>query len=434
MICKQVVSLVRLAKHQSCRKLFSMLASEVLAKIHDPWLERASAELSKNEVGKMLLADELERYFELLQHALESGDPGWLNPLLIDWAASRTETELTTEEITLAPVLDLVATSIIRTAQEHLSPEEANILTLAYLPVIYYSYEHVAQHEILVRVGYYSAKLEQVTNELTKLDRSKSHFIAVAAHELKTPLTLIEGYSAMLADIIGASDTGQQTGPLLQGIKKGLTRLGEMVNDMIDVSMIDNDLLSLRFQPTWVSQILSNLEKELGPSIEEREQEFIVEPFEGFKEMVIADTERVQQAIRNVLINAIKYTPNKGKITVDGQMLSTFLEIRISDTGIGISPENQDVIFDKFSGLGDAKLHSSSKFNFKGGGPGLGLPIAKGIMEAHGGSIWVESDGYDEEELPGCTFHLLLPARKEPPDDQMAKLFTAEPSETNQET
>ena len=92
-----------------------MRASEILAKIHDPWLERASAELSKNEVGKVLLADELERYFELLEHALESGDPGWLNPLLIDWAASRTETELTTEEITLAPVLDLVATSIIRT-------------------------------------------------------------------------------------------------------------------------------------------------------------------------------------------------------------------------------------------------------------------------------------------------------------------------------
>ena len=215
---------------------------------------------------------ELERYFELLQQALESGDPGWLNPLLIDWAASRTETELTTEEITLAPVLDLVATSLIRTAQDHLSPEEANVLTLAYLPVIYYSYEHVAQHEILVRVGYYSAKLEQVTNELTKLDRSKSHFIAVAAHELKTPLTLIEGYSAMLDDIVRASGEGQQTGPLLQGIRKGLTRLGEMVNDMIDVSMIDNDMLSLRFQPTWISQILDNLEKELRPSFEEREK------------------------------------------------------------------------------------------------------------------------------------------------------------------
>ncbi len=411
-----------------------MRASEILAKIHDPWLERASAELSKNEVGKVLLADELERYFELLEHALESGDPGWLNPLLIDWAASRTETELTTEEITLAPVLDLVATSIIRTAQEHLTPEEINVLTLAYLPVIYYSYEHVAQHEILVRVGYYSAKLERVTNELIKLDRSKSHFIAVAAHELKTPLTLIEGYSAMLNDIVSASQLGQQTGPLLQGIKKGLTRLGEMVNDMIDVSMIDNDLLSLRFQPTWINQILSNLENDLRSSFEEREQQFVIEDFDGFSEMVMADTERVQQAIRNVLVNAIKYTPNNGRISVDGRKLSGFIEIRISDTGIGISPENQDLIFEKFSGLGDAKLHSSSKFNFKGGGPGLGLPIARGIMEAHGGSIWVESDGYDEESLPGCTFHLLLPARKEPPDEQMAKLFTAENPETKQES
>ena len=149
--------------------------------------------------------------------------------------------------------------------------------------------------------------------------------------------------------------------------------------------------------------------------------------------MIIADTERVQQAIRNVLINAIKYTPNQGKITVEGQQLSGFIEVRISDTGIGISPEDQDVIFEKFSGLGDAKLHSSSKFNFKGGGPGLGLPIAKGIMDAHGGSIWVESEGYDEEKFPGCTFHLLLPARKEPPDEQMARLFNAEIPENAEE-
>ncbi len=84
-------------------------------------------------------------------------------------------------------------------------------------------------------------------------------------------------------------------------------------------------------------------------------------------------------------------------------------------------------IFEKFIGFSDARLHSSSKTQFKGGGPGLGLPIAKGILEAHGGSIWVESEGHDEDNLPGATFHLLLPLRKEPPDEQMAKLFSPKP-------
>jgi signal transduction histidine kinase len=101
------------------------------------------------------------------------------------------------------------------------------------------------------------------------------------------------------------------------------------------------------------------------------------------------------------------------------------VEVLISDTGIGVAEEDQIRIFEKFSGLGDTSLHSSSKINFKGGGPGLGLPIAKGILEAHGGSIWVESEGYDEKNLPGTTFHILLPLRKEPPDEQVAKLFNA---------
>lgn len=396
---------------------------ESLKIIYDPWKTRVVQEMRKESLGREFLASELDRYYELLVKALEDDDPGWLKPILIDWAASRTETDMTADEITLAPVLNLIAECLFEVANEVLSPDSVNRLMAAYLPILYFSYEQVARHETLVRIGYYSARLEKVTSELSRLDRSKSHFIAVAAHELKTPLTLIEGYSSMLGEEVRKVSTSGSAEVLLDGIEKGLARLSEMINDMIDVSMIDNDMLSLRFQPTWISQILSNLENDLQLSLNERYQTLEIVPFEGFKEMIIADTERIQQAIRNVLTNAIKYTPNGGKIIVDGRLLSGFLEIRIKDTGIGISPENQMVIFEKFIGLSDAKLHSSSKINFKGGGPGLGLPIARGILEAHGGSIWVESDGYDEQRLPGATFHLLLPMRKEPPDEQMSKLF-----------
>jgi signal transduction histidine kinase len=168
------------------------------------------------------------------------------------------------------------------------------------------------------------------------------------------------------------------------------------------------------------------LKSELEEFTEEREQLFSIEPFPGSDQIIFADPERLHQALRNILTNAIKYTPNQGKITVDGRLLPGFIEIIISDSGIGISREDQSLIFEKFSQLGQAALHSSGKTKFKGGGPGLGLPIARGIIEAHGGTIWVDSEGYDEINCPGSIFHILLPVRGEAVDPKIEKLFGKE--------
>ena len=93
-----------------------------------------------------------------------------------------------------------------------------------------------------------------------------------------------------------------------------------------------------------------------------------------------------------------------------------YLDLQVIDSGIGIASEDQNRIFDKFSGLGSVALHSTGKYKFKGGGPGLGLAITRGIIEAHDGQIWVESDGYDEDACPGSTFHILIPLLDAPPE------------------
>lgn len=408
-----------------------MQVNESLKKLHDPWIDKVIKKFDRSELGRDYLAEELERFFELLVQALESEDSGWLNPILIDWAASRTETDLEKDEITLSPVLFIMMDELIETAKNLFSAEDTVELISKLMPIMYYSYEQIANHESLVRISYYSAKLEQITADLSLLDRTKSDFISVAAHELKTPLTLIEGYSSMLKDLVEPSQKKEEISILLSGIKKGIDRLGEMIKDMIDVSLIDNNMLSLKFQPTWLNQLFTGLEFEFKNILEERDLKLIIKPFAGSNEMMFADTERIQQVLANVLSNAIKYTPNGGKIIVDGRILPGFVEVLIKDNGIGISEDDQIRIFEKFSALGDVSLHSSSKINFKGGGPGLGLPIAKGILEAHGGSIWVESEGYNEDTLPGSTFHLLVPLRKEPPDEHLAKLFLGSQTDKN---
>jgi signal transduction histidine kinase len=193
---------------------------------------------------------------------------------------------------------------------------------------------------------------------------------------------------------------------------------------MLDVSLIDNDMLELNYQPVWLNQLLDIANDEIKDVVAERSIEFTIVEFPGYDEMTFGDPERLYQAIWNILTNAVKYTPDDGSITISGRRLPGFIEMTIKDTGIGIDPVDQEDIFEKFGSLGDVSLHSSGKTKYKGGGPGLGLPITKGIFEAHGGTVWVESEGYDEENCPGSIFHLMLPLRSESPDEKVNKLFS----------
>ncbi len=226
----------------------------------------------------------------------------------------------------------------------------------------------------------------------------------------------------MMRDTVARSGN-DQIDTLLLGVNTGIQRLRSLIDDMIDVSMIDNDLLSLNLQPIWLSHLFDLLARDLDNTIQERHLALEIHRFAGSQIWIYADSERLYQGLRNVLTNAIKYTPDHGSITLDGRSLPGFIEITVADTGIGISMKNQQVIFEKFGQINDSKLHSSGKTKFMGGGPGLGLSITRGIIEAHGGTIWVESSGYDEIKCPGSTFHILIPARTESTDPKVTKLF-----------
>jgi signal transduction histidine kinase len=414
------------------RKTSTTPIQKVLAKIRPVWIARVGQELARGMEVRAGFEEQLARFFDLLDQSITTGDPAWMDSILLDWAKSSTERELEEEPYQVSYLINRLIALTIQIARETLTKQQALDLLAAVIPIYTYGLEVVARYEMETRVAHISSEMEKVQKRMERVDRSKSAFISVAAHELKTPITLIEGYASMMDDLM---EQGKATNldSLLAGMATGINRLRAIVEDMIDVSMIDNDLLQLHFQPMQVVQMLEALYIEVEPAIVARKLTLTIKEFDGNREWIYIDAGRIMQAVRNVINNAIKFTPDGGTITIDGRTLAGFIEVTISDTGIGISADDQATIFEKFGQLGRVDLHSSGKTKFKGGGPGLGLPIARGILDAHGGSIWVESEGYDEIRHPGSTFHILIPARTESPDPKMTKMFDTLGKNENEE-
>jgi len=262
-------------------------------------------------------------------------------------------------------------------------------------------------------------RLQERTNELEKtykvleqMDRTKVSFIEVAAHELRTPLTLVKGYTQMLA--MKFKDEPEMMA-LTQGILDGSDRMQEIVGSMLDVSRIDSKLLKILPEDTNLGVVLARVFKSFREALQERNLTLGMQGVDGLP-IIQADPDQLYKVFYHLVINAVKYTPDGGRITVHGHLVETGdgqneVEFVVSDTGIGIDPAHHELIFEKFYQTGEVYMHSSGKTKFKGGGPGLGLAIARGIVEAHQGRIWVESPGHDETNFPGSKFFVRIPAK-----------------------
>lgn len=391
--------------------------------IQPAWISRVSQRLATGVGIRPSFQEQIKRFYDLIEEAVVTGDPEWLNPILDDWITARVNIEPDERIQTLTPIIEQIFQICFEVIQEQLSEREDIDLIISLLPIYSHAVRYISQKETDIYILQITERLDEANKALERLDKTKSDFIAIAAHELKTPLTLIEGYTDMLQEHLDIADVQEKTQILLRGIDNGTRRLNDIISDMIDVSKIDSDTLRLNLQPFRIHHLLENLVSEFNEKAQARGQILALREFPGVQETIVADEERLCQAFQNILANAIKYTPDGGRIDIDGRLLSGFVELMVSDTGIGINAVDHDIIFEKFGRIGKVALHSTSKTNYKGGGPGLGLPITKGIIEAHGGSIWVESEGYNEIELPGTTFHIMLPLQQQPPDRDVKEIF-----------
>lgn len=281
-------------------------------------------------------------------------------------------------------------------------------------------YENLARfnQQLEIMVTQRTEQLSEAYKQLNRLDRTKSDFIGIASHELRTPLTVLRGYSQMLV----ADPTIQANEMLTQlanGIYSGAGRMHEVVNSMLDMVKIDSRALVLTPEPLSMGMVIKDVVARYSNALRERKLTLVVVNLSVLPPIEV-DQEAIYKVFQQLVNNAIKYTPDGGKITISGFVIPQGslefpdggIEVLVKDTGIGIDPQYHELIFSKFYQTGEAALHSTGQTKFKGGGPGLGLTIARGVIEAHQGKLWVESPGCDEVNCPGSEFHIALPLRQ----------------------
>jgi two-component system NtrC family sensor kinase len=236
----------------------------------------------------------------------------------------------------------------------------------------------------------YSAVLRDITR-LKELDRIKSEFVSIVSHDLRTPLTAIRGYVSLLPRVGPLNDMQHD---FVARVERSMDSIVELISDLLDIGRIE---AGIDWEMTAVSlhAVVHEIVERLRPNADMHHQQLVVDL--PHLPPVLGNQRRLEQVVANLIGNAIKYTPEQGRIDVTLYEDDGFLVLQISDTGIGISLEDQRRIFDKFYRVeSDATQRIS--------GTGLGLSIVKAIIAKHAGRVWVHS-----ELGQGSTFTVLLP-------------------------
>lgn len=222
--------------------------------------------------------------------------------------------------------------------------------------------------------------LQDVTKQ-QKLDQMRKEFVANVSHELRTPLTTVRSYAETLMD--GAIDNKEIAVQFLQVITSEADRMTTLVQDLLELSRLDNKQVHLDIASMDLVQVINETVATYDLSDINNGQQICVK-YHRKKIVMEADSARVKQVLHNIIANAIKYSDSKGKVTIETNNHGEYIEVKVSDTGIGIPDEDMGRIFERFYRVDKARSGAKR-------GTGLGLAIAKEIMELHGGEIWITS-------------------------------------------
>ncbi len=296
----------------------------------------------------------------------------------------------------------------------------------------------VQQVTIPLQSASFTQELKATNRKLQKLERLKSEFISIVSHELRTPLTAIK--NAM--DIILSGKAGEMTENIEKFVsmgKRNAIRLSGIINDLLDISKIEAGKMDFKFELTHIEPVIEYVKNNLTEMAREKGLEITYTPADESAE-IYADSNRLEQVLTNLVSNAIKFTPS-GNIDISTKVVNArelhydqcfeedikklqgnYLQVCVEDHGIGIERKDLNHVFDKF-----AQIENS--LSRKVGGSGLGLPIARQLMESHNGAIWCDS-----EINKGSRFYFVVPVANDKSNFNMIKKQLIQKAKANLST
>ncbi len=294
----------------------------------------------------------------------------------------------------------------------------------------------IQQVTIPLQSASFTQELKATNRKLQKLERLKSEFISIVSHELRTPLTAIK--NAM--DIILSGKAGDMTENIEKFVsmgKRNAIRLSGIINDLLDISKIEAGKMDFKFELIHVEPVIEYVKSNLSEVAAEKNLKINYTP-SGDNVEVYADSNRLEQVLTNLVSNAIKFTPEAGEIEISSKVVNArelqydncfeedikrlqgnYLLVCVEDHGIGIERKDLNHVFDKF-----AQIENS--LSRKVGGSGLGLPIARQLMEAHNGAIWCDS-----EINKGSKFYFVIPIANDKSNFLMIRKQLAQKARSN---
>jgi len=257
-----------------------------------------------------------------------------------------------------------------------------------------------SRQDLEAKVQDRTKQLELALSDVQNISKTKSEFISAVSHELRTPLTSIKGYASILMEG-KLGDIPEKVKERLGKINTHSDNLVKLINELLDISRIESGKVEMKLTKCDLSAMIDSIHDLLTPQIKDKNIHFTKQVGANIPKLML-DASQADRIFINLISNAIKFTPEEGTISVKAALNNDIVTVEVSDTGIGISKEDIARLFDEFYRV-DNQINQNVK------GTGLGLPLAKKIVEAHNGRMWVTSTVNQ-----GTTFHFTLPVNQSP--------------------